>query len=140
MLGVGMVGPGAGELIAEGVLAIEMGANATDLKLSIHPHPTLTETMMESAEVFFGQATHVYRRRGAGKVQAGRRTESPAATHALSVRSNVPRQPWQSATARGGGGAPPSVQTEGARNPLGPIRVPTPKTAAGHSTAASQTE
>ena len=43
------------------VLAIEMGANATDLKLSIHPHPTLTETVMESAEVFFGQATHVYR-------------------------------------------------------------------------------
>ena len=63
--GVGLVGPGAGELIAEGVLAIEMGANATDLKLSIHPHPTLTETMMESAEVFFGQATHVFRpRRG----------------------------------------------------------------------------
>jgi dihydrolipoamide dehydrogenase len=61
VLGVGLVGPGAGELIAEGVLAIEMGANATDLKLSIHPHPTLTETMMESAEVFFGQATHVYR-------------------------------------------------------------------------------
>jgi len=61
LLGVGLVGPGAGEMIAEGVLAIEMGANATDLKLSIHPHPTLTETMMESAEVFFGQATHVYR-------------------------------------------------------------------------------
>ncbi|MEQ1908464.1 MAG: dihydrolipoyl dehydrogenase [Vicinamibacterales bacterium] len=61
ILGVGLVGPGAGELIAEGVLAIEMGANATDLKLSIHPHPTLTETMMESAEVFFGHATHVYR-------------------------------------------------------------------------------
>jgi len=61
ILGVGLVGPGAGELIAEGVLAIEMGANATDLRLSIHPHPTLTETMMESAEVFFGQATHVYR-------------------------------------------------------------------------------
>jgi dihydrolipoyl dehydrogenase len=61
ILGVGLVGPGAGELIAEGVLAIEMGANATDMKLSIHPHPTLTETMMESAEVFFGQATHVYR-------------------------------------------------------------------------------
>jgi dihydrolipoamide dehydrogenase len=65
LLGVGLVGPGAGELIAEGVLAIEMGANATDLRLSIHPHPTLTETVMESAEVFFGQATHVYRpRRG----------------------------------------------------------------------------
>ena len=61
ILGVGIVGPGAGEMIAEGVLAIEMGANATDLKLSIHPHPTLTETMMESAEVFFGHATHVFR-------------------------------------------------------------------------------
>jgi dihydrolipoamide dehydrogenase len=63
IIGVGLVGPSAGELIAEGVLAIEMGATATDLKLSIHPHPTLTETMMESAEVFFGQATHVYRPR-----------------------------------------------------------------------------
>ncbi|PYR29633.1 MAG: dihydrolipoyl dehydrogenase [Acidobacteria bacterium] len=64
ILGVGVVGPGAaGELIAEGVLAIEMGDNATDVKLSIHPHPTLTETIMESAEVFFGQATHVYRPR-----------------------------------------------------------------------------
>ena len=61
ILGVGIVGPGAGELIAEGVLAIEMGATASDLKLTIHPHPTLTETLMESAEVFFGQATHVYK-------------------------------------------------------------------------------
>src|SRR5688500_11734879 len=61
LLGVGIVGPGAGELIAEGVLAIEMGANATDIKMSIHPHPTLSETVMESAEVFFGHATHVYR-------------------------------------------------------------------------------
>ena len=61
VLGVGIVGPGAGELIAEGVLAIEMGANATDMRMTIHPHPTLTETLMESAEVFFGQATHVYR-------------------------------------------------------------------------------
>jgi dihydrolipoamide dehydrogenase len=61
VLGVGLVGPGAGELIAEGVLAVEMGANVRDVSLSIHPHPTLTETMMESAEVFFGQATHVYR-------------------------------------------------------------------------------
>ena len=59
LLGVGLVGPGAGELIAEGVLAIEMGATATDLKLTIHPHPTLTETLMESAEVFFGQATRL---------------------------------------------------------------------------------
>jgi dihydrolipoamide dehydrogenase len=61
LLGVGLVGAGAGELIAEGVLAIEMGANATDLTLTIHPHPTLSETVMESAEVFFGQATHVYK-------------------------------------------------------------------------------
>jgi len=61
ILGVGIVGAGAGELIAEGVLAVEMGANATDLKMSIHPHPTLSETLMESAEVFFGHATHIYR-------------------------------------------------------------------------------
>jgi dihydrolipoamide dehydrogenase len=61
ILGVGLVGPNAGELIAEGTLAIEMGANATDLKLTIHPHPTLTETLMEAAEVFFGQSTHVYK-------------------------------------------------------------------------------
>ncbi len=61
VLGVGLVGAGAGELIAEGVLAIEMGATASDMTLTIHPHPTLTETVMESAEVFYGQATHVYR-------------------------------------------------------------------------------
>jgi dihydrolipoamide dehydrogenase len=66
VLGMGIVGPGAGELISEGVLAVEMGANATDLKLSIHPHPTLSETVMESAEVFFGHATHVYRPRRKG--------------------------------------------------------------------------
>jgi dihydrolipoamide dehydrogenase len=61
VLGVGIVGPGAGELISEGALAIEMGASAEDLKLTIHPHPTLSETLMESAEVFFGQSTHVYK-------------------------------------------------------------------------------
>ena len=61
ILGIGICGPGAGELIAEGVLAIEMGASVTDLKLTIHPHPTLSETMMEAAEVFFGQSTHLYR-------------------------------------------------------------------------------
>ena len=61
ILGMAIVGSGAGELIAEGVLAIEMAAVATDLKLSIHPHPTLSETVMESAEVFFGQSTHIYR-------------------------------------------------------------------------------
>lgn len=63
ILGVGIVGAGAGELIAEGVHAIEMGALAADLKLTIHPHPTLSETIMEAAEVFFGQATHIYRPR-----------------------------------------------------------------------------
>ena len=61
ILGVGMVGAGAGENIAEGVLAVEMAALATDLKLSIHPHPTMSETLMEAAEVFFGHSTHVYR-------------------------------------------------------------------------------
>jgi dihydrolipoamide dehydrogenase len=61
ILGVGICGPGAGELIAEGALAIEMAANLTDLKLTIHPHPTLSETVMEAAEVFFGQSTHFYK-------------------------------------------------------------------------------
>jgi dihydrolipoamide dehydrogenase len=61
ILGVGMVGTGVGELIAEGVLAIEMAATATDLELTIHPHPTLSETVMEAAEVFFGTSTDVYR-------------------------------------------------------------------------------
>ncbi len=63
VLGVGLVGPGAGELIAEGALAIEMGATAKDLALTIHPHPTLSETIMESAEVFLGTCTHVYRKK-----------------------------------------------------------------------------
>lgn len=61
VLGVGIVGVGCGELIAEGVLAVEMAATATDVAVSIHPHPTLSETLMESAEVFFGTSTHVYR-------------------------------------------------------------------------------
>jgi dihydrolipoamide dehydrogenase len=61
VLGVGIVGAGAGELISEGVLAIEMAALAGDLELTIHPHPTLSETIMEAAEVFFGTSTDVYR-------------------------------------------------------------------------------
>jgi dihydrolipoamide dehydrogenase len=60
ILGVGIVGSGAGELIGEGVLAIEMGATAGDFAAAIHPHPTLSETLMECAEAFYGQATHVY--------------------------------------------------------------------------------
>ena len=62
VLGVGIVGYGAGELIAEGVLAINMGAKADDLSHCIHPHPTLSETIMESADVSLGRATHVYKR------------------------------------------------------------------------------
>ncbi|MCU0703057.1 MAG: dihydrolipoyl dehydrogenase [Fimbriiglobus sp.] len=59
VLGVGIAGSGAGEMIAESVLAIEMGAVARDVMESIHPHPTLSETVMESAELAYGGATHV---------------------------------------------------------------------------------
>ena len=61
ILGVGIVGSGASEMIAEGVLAVEMAAVAQDLSLTIHPHPTLSETIMEAADIFYGNATHVYR-------------------------------------------------------------------------------
>jgi len=61
VLGVGIVGVSAGEMISEGVLAIEMAALASDLELTIHPHPTLSETIMEAAEVFFGTSTDIYR-------------------------------------------------------------------------------
>ena len=63
IVGVGLTGAGAGELIAEGVLAIETGTKAKDMALSIHPHPTLSETLMEAADVFYGTATHIYKRR-----------------------------------------------------------------------------
>jgi dihydrolipoamide dehydrogenase len=63
ILGVGLVGHGAGELIAEGVLAVEMGATVRDLAETVHPHPTLSETLMEAAEMFFGHATHAYVRK-----------------------------------------------------------------------------
>ncbi|MGA8441213.1 MAG: dihydrolipoyl dehydrogenase [Candidatus Sulfotelmatobacter sp.] len=61
VLGVGIVGVGAGELIAEGVLGVEMCALASDVAMTIHPHPTLSETVMNSAEVFYGTSTDVYR-------------------------------------------------------------------------------
>ena len=61
VLGVGIVGVSAGEMIAEGVLAIEMAALAHDVAATIHPHPTLSETVMNAAEVFFGTATDIYR-------------------------------------------------------------------------------
>jgi dihydrolipoamide dehydrogenase len=61
VLGVGLVGAGAGELIAEGVLAVEMAASAKDLALIIHAHPTLSETIGEAAETLYGTATHLLR-------------------------------------------------------------------------------
>lgn len=67
ILGVGLVGVGAGELIGEGVLAVEMGASARDLAESVHPHPTLSETLMEAAESFYGTATHTISRRNPDK-------------------------------------------------------------------------
>ncbi|MBN1488928.1 MAG: dihydrolipoyl dehydrogenase [Phycisphaerae bacterium] len=63
ILGVGIVGVGAGELIAEGTLAVEMGAVAHDVAETIHAHPTLSETVGEGAEAFLGSATHIYTRR-----------------------------------------------------------------------------
>jgi dihydrolipoamide dehydrogenase len=63
ILGVGIVGVSAGDLISEGVLAVEMGATARDLADSVHPHPTLSETLMEAAESFYGTATHALSRR-----------------------------------------------------------------------------
>ena len=62
VLGVGITGVGAGELIAEACLAVEMAAVAEDLVATIHPHPTLSETVMEAAEVLFGHSSHVYRK------------------------------------------------------------------------------
>ena len=61
ILGVGIAGQNAGEMISEGTLAIEMGATAKDLALTIHPHPTLSETVMEAAEMLEGTCTHIYR-------------------------------------------------------------------------------
>jgi dihydrolipoamide dehydrogenase len=63
VLGMGVVGQHAEALIAEGVLAIEMGAVAEDVALTIHPHPTLSETIGEAAEVLVGSATHVLPRK-----------------------------------------------------------------------------
>ncbi|HWP60103.1 MAG TPA: dihydrolipoyl dehydrogenase [Candidatus Acidoferrales bacterium] len=63
VLGVGIVGAGAGELISEGALAVEMGATAQDIGETIHPHPTLSETLKEAAEVFYGSSTHTLARK-----------------------------------------------------------------------------
>ncbi len=61
ILGVAITGKNAGELIAEGTLAVEMAALASDLSLTIHPHPTLSETLMEAAEAYYGHSTHMYK-------------------------------------------------------------------------------
>ena len=60
ILGMGMVGPGAGDMISEGTLAIEMGADAEDISLTVHPHPTLSETIGLSAEIVEGTVTDLY--------------------------------------------------------------------------------
>ena len=60
IISAGIVGPNAGDLIGEAVLAIEMGADAEDIGLSIHPHPTLTETIANAAEMFSGTITDLY--------------------------------------------------------------------------------
>ncbi len=61
VLGCGIVGSGAGELIAEAVLAIEMGCEIADIAESVHPHPTLSETLMNAGEIYFGTATEIYK-------------------------------------------------------------------------------
>src|ERR1035437_40752 len=76
LIGVGICGSGAGELIAEATLAMEMGATAEDIALTVHPHPTLSETVMECAEVFFGHATHTF-------------TKKKTSAHSIKVSDNV---------------------------------------------------
>ena len=63
VLGMQVVGPGAGELIGEGVLAVELGARVSDLAESIHAHPTLNESIMEAAQLFFGRSPHYLSRK-----------------------------------------------------------------------------
>lgn len=72
LLGVGIVGAGAAELIAEGVVAMEMGAVSKDLSLSIHPHPTLSETLGAAADTLHGLATDIYIRKRGERGAAGK--------------------------------------------------------------------
>lgn len=78
VLGAGMVGVGVGDLIIEAVMAIEMGATADDLQQIIHPHPTLSETVMEAAEVFFGHSPHYMPRERASKRERQAKTGAGA--------------------------------------------------------------
>lgn len=77
VLGVGMVGPQASDLIAEGALAIEMGATLEDLMVTIHPHPTLSEAVMEAAEVAAGVAVHLPPKKAPGVGRARATPERP---------------------------------------------------------------
>ena len=77
LLGVGIVGYGAGELIAEGVLVVEMGGSVRDLAESVHPHPTLSETIMEAAESFYGCSTHTFSPKKRDESGAGAGPETP---------------------------------------------------------------
>ena len=63
ILGFGIVGVNAGELIGEATLAMELGASIEDLDLTIHPHPSLSETIMEAAGALLGRSTHIYRKK-----------------------------------------------------------------------------
>ena len=65
IIGVGIVGRDTEGLISEGVLAVEMGALAEDMALSLHPHPTLSETEGEAAELYLGSSTHILSRKTA---------------------------------------------------------------------------
>lgn len=67
VIGIGICGTRAGEMIAEAALAIEMGATAADLHLTIHAHPTLSESIMEAAELIYGRTSHMYRPQKKGK-------------------------------------------------------------------------
>ncbi|MDA7950472.1 MAG: dihydrolipoyl dehydrogenase [Pirellulaceae bacterium] len=72
VLGCGMVGSGAGELIAEAALAIEMGCEIRDITETIHPHPTLSETVMNAGEIFYGTATEIYKPKKKAKAELSR--------------------------------------------------------------------
>lgn len=61
VVGCGIVGSGAGELISEAVLAIEMGCEVADITDTVHPHPTMSETLMNAGEVYFGTATEIFK-------------------------------------------------------------------------------
>ena len=104
--GVGMVGPGVSELIAEGTLAIELGATLEDLIATIHPHPTLSEGLMEAAELAIGHPIHVPSPRGGPSAAAGRprgsRPGDDAPTNPLPQQRRHTTIPGAPGTPKGG--------------------------------------